>query len=50
MVYALKTLMGNKDEVGLPKPWDNELFPDIKPVGLEVALRALFEEKKKRSE
>lgn len=42
MVYSLKALMGNKDAVGVPEPWDHEKF-DIVPQGLEVTLQRFFD-------
>ncbi|KAH7021893.1 hypothetical protein EDB80DRAFT_877451 [Ilyonectria destructans] len=40
--YALKAFIGDSRTEGVPKPWDVDLFPDIKPQSLEVCLRRAF--------
>jgi len=40
--FSLKAILGSDKEEGVPKPWDHDKFPDIKPEALEVSLRRLF--------
>ncbi len=44
LAWSLKALIGNPDRDGVPKPWDHDKFPDVKPEGLEVCLRRLRED------
>jgi hypothetical protein len=41
--YALKAGLGDENIQAVPKPWDNDKFPDIQPESLEVPLRRFFE-------
>ena len=40
--YALKAGLGDENIQAVPKPWDNDKFPDIQPESLEVSLRRFF--------
>ncbi|KAH6988846.1 hypothetical protein BKA56DRAFT_476827 [Ilyonectria sp. MPI-CAGE-AT-0026] len=40
--YALKAFIGDARAEGVPKPWDTDQFPEIKPQSLEVCLQRAF--------
>lgn len=40
--FSLKAILGDENEEAVPKPWDNDKFPDIHPESLEVSLRRYF--------
>lgn len=45
LLFSLKTIMGDPNAFGVPKPWDNEKF-SFEPESLEVAVKRFFEERK----
>ncbi|KAH8800477.1 hypothetical protein F5884DRAFT_714366 [Xylogone sp. PMI_703] len=45
LLYSLKAIVGHPEAVAVPKPWDNDKFPDIIPESFEDTLRRALETK-----
>lgn len=39
LAWDLKAFLGDPNADPVPKPWDNDKFPEINPEGLEVSLK-----------